>query len=57
MKSQILAVEPILEGRDARPLTIWGKFICVLILSLIGLVASTPLSGAVRFGADQRDHS
>jgi hypothetical protein len=44
VKSQILAVEPILEGRDARPLTIWGKFICVLILSLIGLVDSTPLS-------------
>ena len=43
MKSQILAIDPILEGRDARPLTIWGRFICALILSLIGLVASTPM--------------
>ena len=43
MKSQILALDPILDSRDARPLTIWGRFICALILSLIGLVASTPM--------------
>ena len=43
MKSQTLAIDPILDGRDARPLTIWGRFVCALILSLIGLVASTPL--------------
>ena len=43
MKSQILTINCIIDRRDARPLTNWGRFVCTLIFSLMGLVASTPL--------------
>jgi hypothetical protein len=42
VKSQILAIDPILDHKNARPLTMRGRFACALILSLIGLGASTP---------------
>ena len=43
MKSQIPTIDSIIDGGDARPLKKGGSFVCALILSLIGLVASTPL--------------
>src|ERR1700691_4111800 len=43
VKSQILKMNSIIDGRVARPLTSWGGFACALILSLMGLVVSTPL--------------
>jgi hypothetical protein len=43
VKSQILKNNSIIDGRVARPLTGWGGFVCALILSLMGLVASTQL--------------
>jgi hypothetical protein len=43
VKSQVLTIDSINDGRDARPMTSWGRFVCALILVLIGLIASTPL--------------
>ena len=43
MNSQILTIDSIHDGGDARPLKKGGGFVCALILSLVGLVASTPL--------------
>ncbi len=43
MESQILTINSILDRRDSRPLTSWGRLVCALILSVISLVASTPL--------------
>jgi hypothetical protein len=43
VKSQILKINSINDGRDAGPLTSWVGFVCALILSLMGLVSSTQL--------------
>jgi hypothetical protein len=43
VKSQIPTIDSIIEGGDARPLKKGVSFFCALILSMIGLVASTQL--------------
>src|SRR3984957_8410737 len=43
VNSQILTIDSIHNGGDPRPFKKRGGFVCVLILSLVGLVASTPL--------------
>ena len=43
MNSQTLTIDSIHDGGDARPLKKGAGFVCALILSLVGLVASTPL--------------
>ncbi len=43
MKSQLQIINSITDGRGARRIKSWGSFVCALVLSLIGMVASTPL--------------
>ena len=43
MNNQILRIDSSHDGGDAKPLKKGGGFVCALILSLVGLVASTPL--------------
>src|ERR1700736_2133382 len=43
VNSQILTIDSIHDSGDARPLKKGRGFVCALILSLVGLVAGTPL--------------
>src|SRR3984885_3897388 len=43
VNSQILTIDSTHDGGDARPLKKGRGFVCALILSLVGLVAGTPL--------------
>jgi hypothetical protein len=43
VNSQTQTTDSIIDRRDARQLTNWGRFVCALFLSLMGLVASRPL--------------
>ena len=43
VNNQILRIDSSHDGGDAKPLKKGGGFVCALILSLIGLAASTPM--------------